>query len=218
MKTIKIILSIATAVTLMATSVFGAGLKKDIKVEMNAVNVVVNGEKINTDTLNYNKTTYLPLRVISESIGMEVNYDAKSGVVALKSNGTKSKSGKNAGVSRGKAASKNLTVEMGSLVITVNGQKVDGQSLVYNGVTYLPLRKVAEAIGAEVKFDNATQTAYLTTVVKGGEITSSSAVKVVEEIKTETKTETKTEDNKNSAKKIVDNETNKNSNKSKGKK
>lgn len=45
----------------------------------------------------------------------------------------------------------------------VNGQNIDNETLLYNGTTYLPIRAIGEAIGAEVNYDAKTYTATLTT-------------------------------------------------------
>ncbi len=201
MKKTKMILGIVTAVALMTSTVFGAGVKKDVKVEVNKDSVVLNGEPIETDVLSYNNTTYLPLRIISENMGMTVDYNDKTGQINLKTS-TGTGNGKNPGKGNGKhsknkAETKNLTVLMGSVEVFVNGEKVEGQNIVYNGTTYLPLRKIAEATGATVAYDGATKTIYLTTDGKTTETTTSSAVVVVPETETqtETQTETKTEIN-----------------------
>lgn len=44
-----------------------------------------------------------------------------------------------------------------NLALNVNGAKVDCKPMTYNGTTYLPLRTVAESIGANVDYNGATK-------------------------------------------------------------
>ncbi|MMZ65847.1 hypothetical protein D1872_282820 [compost metagenome] len=45
--------------------------------------------------------------------------------------------------------------------VKVDGKKI-GDGVVDSGVTYLPVRDVAEALGAEVKWDAASNTVFIT--------------------------------------------------------
>lgn len=58
-------------------------------------------------------------------------------------------------------AFKNIEVLFNSISIVVNGQKVDKENLLYNGTTYVPLRSVAEILGAVVNYDDKTRTAFI---------------------------------------------------------
>lgn len=49
----------------------------------------------------------------------------------------------------------------GRVKLVVDGKAVDKETLLYNGTTYVPLRAAAEALGKEVNYDVATQTAYI---------------------------------------------------------
>lgn len=62
-------------------------------------------------------------------------------------------------------ASATQTVEAiwGKIKLSINGNSVDGGTLLYNGTTYIPIRNIADAIGAEVSYDASTYTASLTT-------------------------------------------------------
>ncbi len=60
--------------------------------------------------------------------------------------------------------------------VSVDNCKISGNSLSYNSVTYLPVRKIAEALGLNVVFDNNTNTAKLTS---GGKVIKNSETPVV---------------------------------------
>lgn len=61
------------------------------------------------------------------------------------------------------AAGTKTTIEvlMNSINLTVNGKKVDADTIVYNGTTYVPLRATAEMLGKEVGWNQETQTASI---------------------------------------------------------
>ncbi len=61
------------------------------------------------------------------------------------------------------AAGTKMTIEvlMNSINLTVNGKKVDADTIVYNGTTYVPLRATAEMLGKEVGWNQETQTASI---------------------------------------------------------
>ncbi len=54
-----------------------------------------------------------------------------------------------------------IEVIMNSVNLTVNGQKVAADTILYNGTTYVPLRATAEMLGKEVGWDAATSTASI---------------------------------------------------------
>ena len=62
---------------------------------------------------------------------------------------------------------RNIEAVFGRILLTVNGQNVDRETLLYDSTTYLPLRVVAEMIGYDVDFDEDTMTAILTRPTPG---------------------------------------------------
>lgn len=52
-----------------------------------------------------------------------------------------------------------IEVTLNTITVAVNGTKVEGENILYNDTTYVPLRKVAEMLGKNVKWDDATKTA-----------------------------------------------------------
>ena len=67
---------------LLTTVVFAS--TKTIDVLFNGVNIEVNGQKVAADNLLYNGTTYVPLRVIAEMLGMEVGWIQQTNTATLK--------------------------------------------------------------------------------------------------------------------------------------
>jgi hypothetical protein len=54
-----------------------------------------------------------------------------------------------------------IDVVMNGVNVQVDGQELDSSSILYNGSTYLPLRKVAEAVGKDVVWNQDTMTANI---------------------------------------------------------
>jgi len=54
-----------------------------------------------------------------------------------------------------------IEVLFNSVNLEVNGKKVEADNILYNGTTYVPLRAVAEMLGKEVEWNQATRTASI---------------------------------------------------------
>lgn len=102
-------------------------------------------EKAKADVIN--GSTVVPLRIIVESLGYEVNWDQNSKTVTIVQG----------------ANTLNLTV--GQSEATVNGKtiKLTAPPIIQNNTTLVPLRFVGEQTGLTVSWDNHTKSAYLTT-------------------------------------------------------
>ncbi len=157
-KTFKILSGVFLASTLMTTAVFADSVT--INATFNGADVLVDGQRIDTESLTYNGVTYLPLRAISESMGMTVQFDADDDEINLKTGGTKSIKTK---ASKSPASTKKIRVEFDEVDVEVDGREIETDDILYNGTTYLPLRQIADATGAEVSYDSVTKTVNLTT-------------------------------------------------------
>jgi len=94
-----------------------------------------------------NNRTMLPLRAIAEALGMEVDHERATNTAILTLD--------------------DLTVThvIGTNVITVNGVSAtfDVASMIIENRTLVPVRMLAEAIGADVEWEPATRTAVIVT-------------------------------------------------------
>ncbi len=61
------------------------------------------------------------------------------------------------------AGEQTIEAIFGKIKLVVNGTDVKGDTLLYNGTTYVPIRSVADAIGGNVSYDANTYTASITT-------------------------------------------------------
>ena len=86
--------------------------------------------------------TLVPIRVISESFGAEVNWDGETKTVTVIDGET------------------TIVVTVGSKIATVNGEEKEleeAPELTENGFTMIPLRFISENLGAEVGYVQETQ-------------------------------------------------------------
>ena len=54
-----------------------------------------------------------------------------------------------------------IDVVFDSVQVQVDGEKLDTNTILYNGSTYLPMRKVAEAVGKDIEWEQETMTANI---------------------------------------------------------
>lgn len=59
----------------------------------------------------------------------------------------------------GDSVEESISVLFNSINITVNGETIESDNILYEGTTYVPLRDVAEMLGKEVSWDGDTKTA-----------------------------------------------------------
>lgn len=119
----------------LATGVFAA---------QQELSVVIDGETVaftadsGVPFVDENGRTQVPLRAVMEQYGCSVTWDAANQAAVLTKDGT------------------TVVVPVGKSYITVNGARVatDTAAQVKNGRTYLPIRAVLEAFGAEVTWEN----------------------------------------------------------------
>lgn len=140
----KKLFSIAMAALMMSVSVLAA----------ENVNVVVNNKPIDSKGVIIDGRTMMPVRGVFEELGFDVSWDNATKTATL----TKSI----------------VTVKMtnGDKGFTVNGKEIipDVPQQIVDGRFMLPLRAVAEAIGARVNWDGATSTASISTGLQVGDV------------------------------------------------
>jgi len=109
--------------------------------------LTVNGAYVKTQNHAYLKkgTTIVSLRDLGEIFGAEVSWNEKTSTAKIE-NGDKT-----------------ISVTKGKKTATVNGKthKLDASAVIVNGRTYVPLRFLAENLGAEVLWNEKTLTANL---------------------------------------------------------
>ena len=103
------------------------------------VSVRVDGRSMVSDVppVTTAKGTYLPLRVVAESLGADTNYDTKTGTIELVRDGN------------------TLRLRSGDRVATLNGRKMTLRSAPFSvrGRTMVPTTTIARAFKTRVNYD-----------------------------------------------------------------
>lgn len=92
-------------------------------------------------------TTLVPLRVITEAFGAQVDWEGETQTITLK------------------YPDVNIVLQIGNIVAKVNDHSetlLEAPALSQNGVTMVPLRFISETFGATVGYDNDTQAILVT--------------------------------------------------------
>ncbi|CCF14904.1 uncharacterised BCR, COG1649 family protein [Brevibacillus laterosporus GI-9] len=113
------------------------------------ISIYLDGQRINSDVPPYIipkvNVTMVPLRVISEGLGAQANWDQSKQTVTIRKPDT------------------NISMTVKQNYATVNGSKVNLDSSVVNkqGRVIVPLRFVSQQLGLQVAWDQPTQTITL---------------------------------------------------------
>lgn len=174
--------SLLLALTMICSLMVNASAtesQEEIKAYLNYdITVTYNG---NTQTLkdaagntvypvSYNGTTYLPVRAVSNMLGIEVEWDGATRTVIL----SEPAGGRTAARSDSKASTASGQEEITAYLAPGITVKYNGETqalkdaagnivypVSYNGTTYLPVRAVSNMLGVAVDWDGATQTVIL---------------------------------------------------------
>lgn len=122
--------------------------KTEIKLTIGSNTAYVNGKAELLDVLPViiADRTLLPVRFISETLGAKVDWDAKTSTATITSGETV------------------IQLTIGSITAYINGKTelLDAAPIIMSNRTLLPVRFIAEAIGAKVDWDAPTATATIT--------------------------------------------------------
>lgn len=113
----------------------------------NGISIYINNSKIETPDAPYIKDsrTLVPIRVISENLGVEVGWDNATREVSLQKDGNQT------------------ILPLGKNLYIQNGQEVstDIAPEIKNDRTFVPLRLIAELYGKQVNWDNASRSVLI---------------------------------------------------------
>lgn len=145
---LSIILVFATLLFGVA-SVFAEGEKVEIAFKVGDSVLSINGSDVEVETpyIAGEGTTLVPLRVITEAFGAEVNWEGETKTITLT------------------YPDVNIVLQIDNIVAKVNDHSEtlpEAPALSANGVTMVPLRFISETFGAKVGYDNETQAITVT--------------------------------------------------------
>ncbi len=113
------------------------------------VSVNINGEEMNFDqpAVLMNYRTMVPVRGVFEKVGASLTWNNTTKTAVIKKDDTV------------------VSMTVGKSTATVNGETktLDAPATIINSRTMIPLRFVGESIGATIKWDSASRTAYIST-------------------------------------------------------
>jgi Zinc carboxypeptidase/Copper amine oxidase N-terminal domain len=113
------------------------------------VSVNINGKEMDFDqpAVLMNYRTMVPVRGVFEQVGASLTWNNTTKTAVIKKDDTV------------------VSMTVGKSTATVNGETrtLDAPATIINSRTMIPLRFVGEAIGATIKWDSASRTAYIST-------------------------------------------------------
>ncbi len=170
----KVIGLILLCVILTTVPVFAEGKVVKDSFKLNSGYIYLDNNLIDGESLTYKGVTYLPVRKISETVGLSVVYDKSNNKINLVDGGTKLN---NANTVNKYTKSKTDDLSINNVTVYVNGVQIDSDNIMYNGTTYLPLRKIAEAIGLNVNYHTTTSYINLNSNTNSKEVKTTNNLK-----------------------------------------
>ena len=112
-----------------------------------APKLYLNGKQLETkeDPRIYNSSTLVPVRVVAEGLGYNVTWSQADKRVCINDSSTA------------------IALTVDNQVATVNGNEValETSAKIFNNVTLVPIRFVAESLGLQVYYDQQTNAVHL---------------------------------------------------------
>lgn len=180
-KALSLILALALVFSLGITAA-AFNQTVDATITYRAIKIVVNGQAVNPQDASGNSvepfilggTTYLPVRAVAGALGLNVAWDADTSTVTLTSGGAVSYG---SGTPAASTAEKTVSITYRDIKLVIDGAAVTPKDasgstvepFILDGTTYLPVRAVASALGADVGWDAGTSTVTLTSAAQTGE-------------------------------------------------
>ncbi|MBE6953293.1 MAG: trypsin-like serine protease [Ruminococcaceae bacterium] len=139
---------------------------RNIKIVINGTEITPcdgAGNPVEPFIMNRSGRIYLPVRAVANALGLTVGWDNATNTISLTSNGS-ANYGTGTPISSNMQKTEQITYRDIQILLDGAPLVTDSEAFIMNssGTTYLPLRTVAEALGTDVGWDNATNTAMLT--------------------------------------------------------
>lgn len=134
------VIGIFLLILMLSSTVFAEPIK--VMVENNYLELSVN-------PVLENERTLVPLRAIFEAMGVEVGWDESTQII------------------RGTQAENIIILQLNNKIASINGKEVelDAAAKAIDGRTLVPVRFIAESLGAEVGWDQESKTVLINSVL-----------------------------------------------------
>jgi len=142
MKKITLLLLVLIVINIFT---FTALATSDITVSVNSKNIIFPDAK---PFIDINNRTLIPVRFVSEALGAEVKWNAELREVDIMKSITSIK----------------VRINDRNLVINKKIQPMDTKAIIKEDRTFVPIRYVAEALGANVEWNASTRAVIITTI------------------------------------------------------
>lgn len=167
-----------TTVAVLSTSIasYANPSVKNVNVVYDNIKVVVDNIPVtidkNSQPLILNNKVYLPISIVSKSIGKDIQWDSKTSTVYI---GTKHTQIKSNYIIKKHRVSSNVNIAYNNIKLVVDNVQVNidknSQPFILNNKVYLPISVVSKAIGKDAQWDSKSNTVYLgKNTVKTGNI------------------------------------------------
>ena len=153
-------LAVLTATVMLAVPFVASAQYEDINADKNTINIIVDGQRVVADNFLYNDTTYVQLRKIAEMLGKKVEWIESESAAHINDTESPEITDEEA-ITLKEELNAALNAEKNTITIYVNGAKVEADNFVYDGRTYVPLRKISEMLTKDVSWDQLTNTATI---------------------------------------------------------
>lgn len=130
---------------------------KNITVTFGATRYILNGQPFEQQTMVYNGVAYLPAAYLAEKLGLTAVWDAETNTTTLTSTGAKPPANSGASiVSTDNPVTRTIMATFGATQYILNSEPFDEQTIVYDGVAYLPAAYLATKLGLSASWDATT--------------------------------------------------------------
>ncbi len=135
------------------------GLERESRMEVifNDVNLTVNERAVNADTMLVDGRTYIPVRVVAETLGLEVIWDQATMTASIQKGREELPVEEHSQETR-QMETRHIDLVTDKISLEVEGTRVKGHNILYDGVTYVPLREISEMLDMQVEWDELSRT------------------------------------------------------------
>ncbi len=163
MKIIKIFIVTVFSILLFGGAANASSFSKPIQAYSTDIRLQLYGFPVNKEVIVVEGSSYLPVRAISEALGLVVSWDGNARIINLYEDDNADtfntdRSDANVNTSNvGTRSSRSIRAYSTDIKLQLYGFPVNKEVIVVEGSSYLPVRAISEALGLEVDWDGDTR-------------------------------------------------------------